>query len=345
MVEIWFALLCFTLIVFAVLDGWNIGAGIVHFGIARDAAERRAAVAALGPLWSWHEVWLIVAGGTLVLAFPRVLGVSFSGFYLALWLVLWALILRGVSVEVGGHLDDPLWESAWSFVFAASSLLLALLFGVAIGAVVRGVPLDARGSFSLPLFTDFRPDGHVGLLDWYTLSTAALTTALLAAHGAVYIGAQTQGMVQARCERWACAGWLAAAGLFLAVSVETWIVRPELFDGIRQRPAAWAACVLVAAGVGLLWSSRRALATGRGLAASSAILAGLLAAAAASVFPIMLRSTLAPAYSLTAHAGGTPARGLAIGLFWWPAAAALAFVYAFVVVSGYRGPRHATSIR
>ena len=342
MVEIWFALLCFTLIAFAVLDGWNIGAGVVHFGVARDAMERRAAVAALGPLWSWHEVWLIVAGGTLVLAFPRVLGVSFSGFYLALWLVLWALGLRGVAVEVGGHLDDPLWESASSFVFAAASLVLAVLFGVAVGAVVRGVPLDARGSFSLPLFTDFRPDGQVGLLDWYTLSTAALTTALLAAPGAVYTGTQTQGAVQARCERLARAGWLVAGGLFLVVSLETWFVRRDLFDGIRQRPTAWAACVLVALGAGLLWSSRHALTTGRGLVASSSVIAGLLAAAGASVFPIMLRSTLAPGYSLTAYAGAAPGRGLVIGLFWWPAAAALGFVYAFLVVRTQRRPRQTT---
>ena len=101
MVEVWFGLLCLTLTMFAVLDGWNIGAGALHYLAGKTNSERREIVAALGPLWSWHEVWLLAFGGTFLLAFPKIMATSFAGFYLALWLVLWSFILRGVSLEVG----------------------------------------------------------------------------------------------------------------------------------------------------------------------------------------------------------------------------------------------------
>ena len=201
MVELWFGLLCFTLTMFVVLDGWNIGAGALHLIAGKTDAERREIIAAIGPLWSWHEVWLLAFGGTFLLAFPRVMATSFAGFYLALWLVLWSFILRGVSIEVGGHIHDRLWQSWWDFVFAVSSVLLAVLFGAALGNVIRGVPLDESGKFSMSLFTDFGVRGRVGILDWYTVSVAVFTTVLLSAHGATYLRLKTTGQVHQRSER------------------------------------------------------------------------------------------------------------------------------------------------
>jgi cytochrome bd ubiquinol oxidase subunit II len=145
LVELWFALLCFMLTMFVVLDGWDIGAGALHFLVAKNDPERRQVIAAIGPLWSWHEVWLVAAGGTFVLAFPELMAVSFSGFYLALWMVLWSFVLRGISIEVGGHINDSVWRSGWDFVFAASNVLLAIPFGTALGNVIRGVPIDGSG--------------------------------------------------------------------------------------------------------------------------------------------------------------------------------------------------------
>ena len=331
MIALWFALLSFTLILFVVLDGWNIGVGVLHLLLARNADDRRRVVAALGPLWSWHEVWLIAAGGVFLLAFPRAMAAGFAGFYLALWLVLWAFILRGVAIELGGHLDDPLWGAAWHTVFAAASVVLALLFGVALGNVVRGVPIGASGRFSMALFTSFDVHGEVGILDWYTLSLGIFATVLLTAHGAVYLRLRTSGVLNQRAataSRWA---WMAVALLFPVVTFETWIVRPELFDGIAAQPLAWIALGGIAAGVFALSSGLRGAREGRTLAGSSAIIAGLLASAAAGLFPDMLHSTLAPEYSLTASAGATTPHGLAVALVWWPAAAALAFTYAAIV--------------
>jgi cytochrome bd-type quinol oxidase subunit 2 len=106
---------------------------------------------------------------------------SFSGFYLAFFLLLWCLILRGVSLEVGGHIDDPLWRAAWSFCFVVSNVLLAILIGAALGNLIRGVPVGAEGKFAMALFTNFSPYGQVGILDWYTVSVAGFVLALFAA--------------------------------------------------------------------------------------------------------------------------------------------------------------------
>jgi cytochrome d ubiquinol oxidase subunit II len=337
MVELWFALLCFLLTVFVVLDGWNIGAGVLHLTAARTASERREIIAAIGPSWSWHEVWLIAFGGTFLLAFPRVMAMSFAGFYLALWFVLWSFILRGISIEVGGHIDDRLWQSWWNFVFAVASVLLAVLFGAALGNVIRGVPLDESGKFSIPLFTDFGVRGRVGILDWYSVSVAVFTTVLLAAHGATYLRLKTTGPVHERSERLARWLWTAALVLFPVVSFQTWVVRPALFGAMLERPAAWLAAAIALSAAWALFTGLRGTAEGRAFAGSCAAIAGLLAGAAAGVFPVMLHSTLAPEHSMTAYTGAGPAHGLALALIWWPVALLLAFTYFTVIMRNYRG--------
>ena len=147
MIAIWFAVVSFMLIAYVVLDGRNFGAGMLHWFVAKTPPERRQVVAAIGPLWSWHEVWLVGFGGTLVAVFPRLMASAFSGYYLALMLILWGLILRGISLEVAGHINDRLWQGFWHFVFVFASFLLAILFGTAAGNLERGVPLDPQGNF------------------------------------------------------------------------------------------------------------------------------------------------------------------------------------------------------
>ena len=283
MVELWFALLCFMLTMFVVLDGWDIGAGALHFLVAKTDPERRQVIAAIGPLWSWHEVWLVAAGGTFVLAFPELMAVSFSGFYLALWMVLWSFVLRGISIEVGGHINDSLWRSGWDFVFAVSNVLLAILFGTALGNVIRGVPIDGSGMFSMSLFTDFTARGRVGILDWYTLSVAVFATVLLSAHGATYLRLKTVGPVHERSERLARLLWLITAALFVVVSVETSIVRPELFQAMFQRPLAWMSVAVIGAAVWALATGLRGQAESQAFAGSCGVIAGLLAGAGASL--------------------------------------------------------------
>src|SRR5262249_6681484 len=147
----------------------DLGAGAIHWFVARTPDERQVILRAIGPLWDGNEVWLLAAGGTLYFAFPAVYASSFSGFYLPLMIVLWLLILRGISIEVRSHLVEPVWRSFFDTLFAGSSALLTVFFGAALGNVIRGVPLGPDGYFFEPLWTTFKVSKEPGILDWYTV--------------------------------------------------------------------------------------------------------------------------------------------------------------------------------
>ncbi len=343
MVEVWFAILSLMLATYAVLDGWNIGCGVVQFLVAKTEAERRQVVSAIGPLWTWHEVWLVAAGGVLFVAFPRVLAVALPGFYLAVFVLLWCMVGRGLSLEFGGHLDDPLWRTFWDVAFAVVNVLIALLLGAALGNLLRGVPLQASGKFSLAFFTDFRTRGEVGILDWYTFSVAVFTLVCLAAHGASYLVWKTEGAVHDRSRDLARRLWLGVFVLMPAITVETAIVRGEIFTEMMRRPLAWLAVGLAVAGsIAIVIGQRRE----RELLAflgGCGFIVGLLGAAAAGVFPVMLHSTFDSAYSITAQAGAVGGGGLRLAILWWPAAMALSIFYSIVIFRQFSGKIRSTA--
>jgi cytochrome d ubiquinol oxidase subunit II len=337
MVELWFAILCLMLVMFAVLGGRDFGAGALHFVAARNQEERRALIAAIGPLWTWNEVWLVAGGGVLFVAFPRVLSIAFPAYYLALFLVLWSLILRGIALEVRGLIDSGLWRAFWDFGFAASNVLLAILFGAAIGNVIRGMPLQADVPLSLPLFTDFGVRGPLGILDWYTVSVAVFTLVCLCAHGSSYLALKAEGEVYRRAKvltKWL---WPGAVVLLVVVSLETFYVRPTLFTGMADRPLAWIALVLTAGGVASILIGPHSLAEARAFWGGCVLIAGLLGSAAASLFPVILYSTVSGEYSITAYNGSSDASSLQAAIYWWPVAFALSFVYFWFVGRHYRG--------
>src|SRR6266576_1810903 len=135
---VWFAIVSALLATYVVLDGFDFGAGIVHRFVARTDNERRTVLAAIGPVWDGNEVWLIAAGGVLFMSFPRTYSTAFSGFYMALMIVLWLLILRGISIEFRSHQENPLWREFWDSVFSLASVLLAVVLGTSLGNLVRG---------------------------------------------------------------------------------------------------------------------------------------------------------------------------------------------------------------
>ena len=337
MVELWFAILCLMFTLFAVLAGWDIGAGSLHFVVAKNQDDRRILIAAIGPLWTWNEVWLVAAGGVLLVAFPRALAVAFPAFYLALFPVLWTLIVRGISLEFRGHVPSELWRSFWDFVFAAANVLLAILFGTAIGNVIRGMPLRPDTPLSLPLFTNFGVHGMLGILDWYTISMAAFTLVCLGAHGASYLALKAEGDVYRRAKILGTWLWGSTVFLLLIMSVETFYVRPELFAGMARRPEAWIGLLLAAGGLVAIFTARRSGVEWRTFLGGCALIAGLLGSAAASLFPVILHSTISPEYSITAYNGSSDAASLRVASYWWPAAFALTFAYAWFVAKHYRG--------
>ena len=198
METLWFCLVAVMLAAYVVLDGFDLGAGIVHLLIARTDEERRAVLRSIGPVWDGNEVWLLAAGGTLYFAFPALYASSFSGFYLPLMIVLWLLILRGIAIEFRNHVESLVWHPLWDAMFAGSSALLAIFFGAALGNVVRGVPLDRAGDFFLPLWTDFTTGPDAGILDWYTVLVAIAALLTLTVHGALWLALKNRGALHAR---------------------------------------------------------------------------------------------------------------------------------------------------
>jgi cytochrome d ubiquinol oxidase subunit II len=337
LVAIWFAFAAVLVAVYVVLDGFDFGAGALSLVVAKTDRERRQVLAAIGPYWDGNEVWLLAAGGVLFLAFPHVLAAGLSGFYLAIFLLLWVLVLRGVSIELRSHLADPMWRQFWDGTFFLASLLAPVLLGAALGNVLRGVPLGAEGWFALPLFASFSPRGELGILDVYTVLCGVTALAALLHHGALFLAWKTDGPVRARS--------LAAASLLFPVVVALWLaaswatarLAPEIVGALGARPLAWLATVLFLAGLSTSFLARR---RGRDLLAflgSSAFLLGVLAASAASVWPVWLKSSLDPAFSLTALGSAAGEGSLRAGLLWWPVGLVLAVFYAGVLFRLHRG--------
>ncbi len=343
MIAIWYGLVALSLVIFAVTDGRNFGVGVMLHSLGRDIDERRAVTALLGPQWSWDEVWLVAAFGTLFLAFPKVLAIGLSGYYLAVFVLLWSLIVRGIALEMAFHVTDAMWLGFWHGVFSFSSVLLALCFGAAFGNVVRGVPLGADGRMFLPFFTDFSARGAIGIFDWYTLLVAIFTLALLAAHGATFVALKSSGELAARARVSAKRGWLAAMVLLVVVSVGTAFVRRDFFGALVHHAIGWLSLMAMIAGLAAVM-----LGTAGGMdrlawRGSCLTIAGMLGGAAAAVYPEMLHSTVAPVYSVTAQDGASGHYGLVAAIIWWPIAAALSAWYYLLVAKRYP-ERDATAI-
>ncbi len=337
MEALWFALLSLMLTAYVVLDGFDFGAGIVHLVAAKQDDERRAVLAAIGPVWDGNEVWLVASGGVLVFAFPRAYAAACSGFYLPLVIVLWLLVLRGVSIEFRGLEPNPLWRAFWDATFALASGAMALVLGAALGNVVRGFPIEASGNFGAPLFTDFRPGARPGAFDWYTTLVGLFAFAALGAHGALYVAWKTTGPLRDRCALWASRFGVAAVALFVVVSLATKVAAPAFFAAIGARPLAW---LLASVALGGLVAAARGQRRGDERLAflgSSASLAGLVSATAAALYPVILRSTLDEAASITATNAATSRHGLVVGLFGWVPAMALAVGYFTYLFRSFRG--------
>lgn len=334
---LWFAIISAMLAMYVVLDGFDFGVGVVHRLVARTDDERRIVLSAIGPVWDGNEVWLIASGGVLFMAFPRTYATAFSGFYLALMIVLWLLILRGIAMELRSHRDNPLWREFWDTVFSFASGMLALVLGTALGNVIRGVPLTADGLAGMPLFTNFRAGTDAGLFDWYTILVGLFSLAVLAGHGALYLVWRTTGPVQDRSRAYARSIWRGVVVLWIVATIGTAVVHPQLFRTLLGRP--WSGLFVALAAVGLICVFRysrlqRELPAFLG---SCAFLLGLMAATMAGIYPDWLRSTIDPAYSLTAANTASADHSLRIALGWWAVGIVLVAVYFFYLYRSLRG--------
>jgi cytochrome d ubiquinol oxidase subunit II len=281
---IWFLLIGILLAGYAILDGFDLGVGFWHL-FARKDEERRINLKAIGPVWDGNEVWLLTAGGALFAAFPPVYASVFSGFYLALVLVLLGLIFRVVAIEFRSQLQDPGWRSSWDLAFSLGSVLPALLFGVAVGNLVRGLPLDESGNYI---------GGFFALLNPYSLLIGVTGLAMFATHGALYLVLKTEGGLQARARVWASRAWIVYLPLFLLSATWSLVAYQE---GSLLLPLG-ASLIALLAIIGILLFNR-AERGGKAFLASAASIAALFGAVGSTLFPNLVRASNDASLSLT----------------------------------------------
>jgi cytochrome d ubiquinol oxidase subunit II len=339
MLLIWFLLVAFMLAAYVVLDGFDLGIGVLHLLIARNEEERRILIRTIGPVWDGNEVWLLAGGGTLYFAFPLLYASGFSVFYLPLILmiVLWLLILRGVGIELRMHLESPVWRGLFNGSFGIASLLLTVFYGAALGNVLRGVPLQPDGYFFLPLWTNWRAGRQPGILDWYTIIAGVLALIALAVHGANYAALKTTDELNVR-SRHAATRLLPALAALTAVSLAaTLYVRPTVLENYRRLPILYLIPIAVAASLIGIW---RTSANGNERGAflcSSAYLVLMLLGAAAAVYPNLLLSSTDPRWNITVYNAHSGEYSLSIGLIWWSFGMAIAIGYFVFVYRMFRG--------
>lgn len=286
---VWFIALAFLLAGYAVLDGFDLGVGALHLVLGRNSRERATLIDTIGPVWNGNEVWLLAAGGAMFVAFPHLYATSFSGFYLALMLVLWLLLLRGLGIEFRHQIDNELWCHAWDVVFSLASGLLALLFGVALANVLRGVPLDGsgefRGTFTL-------------LLNPFAILGGLLSVGVLALHGASWVALKTEGEIQARARRFGRTLWWMAMGLLAAMIAASFVVRPDFTRNFLAHPWLDLVPLLVGGAAFAIRVYQKREDDLRAFVAVGAMIAATIGSVAAGLYPVLL-----PARPGSAHPG------------------------------------------
>ncbi|MEA2655943.1 MAG: cytochrome bd ubiquinol oxidase subunit [Chloroflexota bacterium] len=321
MATVWFCLLAFMITVYVVLDGFDLGVGALHRILSRDDAERDEATRLIGPVWDGNEVWLIAAGGVLFLGFPKAYAAAFSGLYFGLIIVLWLLVGRGLGLELRHQSNNPLWQAACDTVFWLSSAALAVMFGVALGNVVRGVPLGPDGYFKESLF-------H--LLNWYGLLIGLFGLVVLSTHGASFLAARASSPLAERAQRAARRMWWAELLLTAALAYPTYSVRHAMFDNFGNHPWRLVFPVLALGGLAAQYLFQRAGHWGRGFLASCVFILGMLATAAAGLYPNILPAREGHPNGLTIHNAASGHHALVVGLRWWSLGIVLAIAY-FIV--------------
>lgn len=337
METLWFIIVAVMLVAYVVLDGFDLGAGIIYLYAARNSRERRTILRAIGPVWDGNEVWLLAAGGTLYFAFPQLYASSFSGFYLPLMMVLWLLMLRAIGIEFRAHIENPVWEGFFDAVFFGSSTLLAIFFGAALGNVVRGVPLGPDGYFFEALWTNWRVGPNPGILDWYTVMAGVIALVTLTTHGALYVITKTEGDVNQRARQVALLMWPTQLLLTIVSLIATYLIKPEVLQNYRTYPIGYLVPLLVLVSLAIMIWGILGRKEKPAFLASGLYIAVMLVGAAFALYPVVLPASTDANYSLTIFNSAAGRHGLTVGLIWWCIGIVLALGYFVFIFRMFRG--------
>lgn len=337
METLWFILVSFLFIGFAVLDGFDLGIGSIYLLIAKNEEEREQVRKSIGPIWSGNEVWLIAAGGTLFFAFPKAYSAILSRFYLGLFVIIWFLILRGLSLELRSQVANNLWRTFWDVVFNLASLTLAGFLGVVMGNLLRGIPVVKHGDPTVPFWTNFLPTGKAGLLDWYTILIGGFILIALVVQGANFLAWKTEGALSERAKHLAWRFLLVLIpylGIVLAVTPK---IQPKLIMHYSSHPIGIVFPALTFLTVVALFIFIRRGFAGRAFAASSFLSLMMLGATAYAIYPNLLFYTTDPSLSLTIYNSATTLHNLQIGLIWFSIGFILLLTYVAIMYRSFWG--------
>jgi cytochrome d ubiquinol oxidase subunit II len=285
---LWFVLLGILLAGYAILDGFDLGVGILH-PAARSEKERRLMINSIGPLWDGNEVWLVTFGGAMFAAFPNTYASIFSGFYVAFMILLFALIFRAVSIEFRGKRESQAWKRFWDYSFSGASALAVFLFGVAAGNALIGLPINADGVFTGSFFDLIRP---------YPILIGLLTASFAVMHGAIYLYLKTEGELQQLVHRWMWRGFGLTLIFYLLATIFTLAIIPDAIRNFHEHSWSWVIVVLT---VLAFANIPRAIFLGRPfyafISSSSTILA-LVFLFSFALYPNLVVSNISPANNL-----------------------------------------------
>ena len=299
---LWFGLLGALLTGYAILDGFDLGVGMLH-PFAKTDTERRIFMNSIGPLWDGNEVWLVTFGGALFAAFPHAYATAFSAFYLPFMLLLFALIFRAVSMEFRSKRPSARWRQGWDIAFFAASGLATFLFGVAVGNSMIGLPIGSDMEFQ---------GGFFDLLPPYALLVGVLAVTTFLMHGSIFLYMKTDGELQARIRKWMWRTFWAFLAAFLITTVVTFIAIPHAADNFRRFPWAW---IIVVLNFLAIANIPRAIHQSRpfyAFVSSSATIAALTFLFGMALFPNLIYSSLDPEWSLTIYSAASSQKTLSI---------------------------------
>jgi cytochrome d ubiquinol oxidase subunit II len=301
---VWFVLVGVLFAGYAMLDGFDLGIGALHLFTSKDE-ERRVMLNAIGPVWDGNEVWLVTGGGALFAAFPNVYATVFSGFYLALFLLLAALIFRAVAIEFRSKRPEHWWRQTWDIGFAVGSILSSLLIGVALGNIAWGIPIDEHGEFA---------GTFLGLLKPYPLLVGVTTVALFMMHGAIYGVMKTEGALHDKLRGWAMNSIIFFVICATMLTMATLLYVPHMAARVRDNPWLFSVALANMLAIANIPREFHHGNDGKAFLSSCAAIITLMALFALNIFPNLVYSLPNPENSLNIHNAASSPKTLGIML-------------------------------
>lgn len=317
---IWFILVGALLTGYAILDGFDLGVGALHLFTKTDE-ERRISINSIGPVWDGNEVWLVTSGGALFAAFPDVYATVFSGFYIAFMLLLFVLIFRAVAIEFRSKQESKRWRSAWDVAFSISSIVIALLMGVALGNIIRGIPIGTDKEFA---------GTFLGLLNPYSLLVGITTVALFTMHGAIYLVMKTEGELQKRVREWVNNTIIFFVICFVTATMATLIYYPNMITHFKDNPALFIVAILTMLAIANIPREINNGKEFRAFLSSASTIGLLLVLFAIGIFPNVVLSNPSPENSLTIYNAASSQKTLMVMLTM--AIIGMPFVVAYTII-------------